>query len=157
VTKSDPSSTFSLAAPFNEQPYRRSDSNPFAIPFRRKYRWIRLPFRRKLARLAAVSIQTVDPNRIEFLEKPLPGNDERGISYIRKFRNERDDAASAVLGDALFGKREETDVEVVEVEFLDIPLGDKTLFIRLNKSLLFLRTDAERPGFRAPSQVEDGQ
>ena len=71
--------------------------------------------------------------------------------------DERHHAAAAVLGDALLGEAEEADVEVVEVELLDAPLGDEAFFVRFDKAVFFLGTDAgEGVVGRVAEDDEDG-
>ena len=45
-----------------------------------------------------------------------------------------------MLGYTFFSKPEETDIEIVQVEFLDPPFGDKPLFVGLYKALLLFGT-----------------
>jgi hypothetical protein len=63
----------------------------------------------------------------------------------------------ALFRNAPFGKPEEADIEIVEVEFLDAPFLDESLFVRLHESVFFRGTDSgEGVVGRIPQYHQDG-
>ena len=108
----------------------------------RENAWIGLSIRSHFAGLAAVTVHAVDPDSVELRDQPLAHNNDRSILDIGKVRNESDDTSPLFpLGNSSFRDTKKSDIKIVQVKLLDLPLSNESFLVRLNQTEFFGWTD----------------
>ncbi len=133
-----------LPAP-HKQADGRAHADALAVVGRREHTGVGQPLRRQFARLAAVAVQTVEPQLVELAQQPLAHDHERRIAQVGEV-GDVGDHPLATEHNPLLGDAKEAHVEVVEVELLDppAPLGDGPVeagLVWLHQRPLLLRAD----------------